>query len=86
MDLAAATGTDPVLTADHDGAIVADVVAEWATRHEAPYDLDARPGPAGGHWQRGSGGERISMDAIDFCRAISGRGEAPGLLSVQVPF
>lgn len=85
MDIAEATGTEPMLTADHDGAIVADVVAEWTTRHAAPYVLELT-GPAGGHWQRGTGGERISMDAIDFCRAVSGRGEAPGLLSVQVPF
>lgn len=85
MDIAEATGSEPVLTADHDGAIVADVVAEWSTRHESPYDLELT-GPAGGHWQRGTGGERITMDAIDFCRAVSGRGEAPGLLSVQVPF
>lgn len=85
MDLADATGTDPVLTADHDGAIVADVVAEWATRHDAAYDL-ILTGPAGGSWQRGDAGERIEMDAIAFCRAVSGRGEAPGLLSVQVPF
>ena len=85
MDLAAATATDPVLTADHDGVLIADAVAEWASRHDAAYDL-ALTGPAGGSWQRGSGGERIEMDAIDFCRAISGRGDAPGLLSVQVPF
>ncbi len=85
MDVAEATGTEPVLTADHDGVIVADVVAEWSTRHAAPYDLELT-GPAGGHWQRGTGGESISMDAIAFCRAVSGRGEAPGLLSVEVPF
>ena len=85
MDIAAATGTDPVLTPDHDGVIVADVVAEWASRHDAPYDLTLT-GPAGGAWRRGSDGERIAMDAIDFCRAVSGRGDAPGLLSVQVPF
>ncbi len=85
MDLAAAIGTDPVLTSDHDGAIVADVVAEWASRHDAAYDLELT-GPAGGSWRRGRDGERIEMDAIDFCRSISGRGDAPGLLSVQVPF
>jgi uncharacterized protein (TIGR03083 family) len=85
MDIARATGRDPVLTADHDGVIVDDVVTEWASRHDAPYDLELT-GPAGGHWRRGSGGERIRLDAIDFCRAVSGRGEAPGLLSVQVPF
>jgi len=85
MDLASATERDPYLTADHDGVIVADVVAEWAGRHDAPYDLELT-GPAGGHWQRGSGGERIEVDAIDFCRAISGRGPAAGLLAVAVPF
>ena len=41
------------------------------------------PGPAR-IW--GSGGEQISMDAFDFCRAVSGRGPATGLLSEQVPF
>ncbi len=85
MDLAAATGTVPDLTAEHDGVIVADVVAEWSTRHDLPYELELT-GPAGGHWHRGAGGEQIAMDAIDFCRAVSGRGDAPGLLSVQVPF
>ncbi|WP_183092314.1 maleylpyruvate isomerase family mycothiol-dependent enzyme [Nocardioides stalactiti] len=85
MDIAAATGTEPVLTAEHDGAIVADVVDEWSRRHDASYDLELT-GPAGGHWQRGNGGERISMDAVGFCRAISGRADAPGLLAVQVPF
>lgn len=85
MDLADATGRDPVLTADHDGAIVADVVDEWSARHTAPYQLELT-GPAGGTWSRGSGGERIVMDAIDFCRVLSGRGQAPGLLAVAVPF
>jgi uncharacterized protein (TIGR03083 family) len=85
MDLARATRCAPVLTAEHDGAIVADVVAEWAERHGAPYELELA-GPAGGRWSRGSGGELIEMDAVDFCRVLSGRGQAPGLLSVAVPF
>lgn len=85
MDLAAATGRAPFLTAEHDGAIVADVVAEWAGRHDSPFDLELT-GPAGGHWQRGAGGERLELDAIDFCRALSGRRPAPGLLAVAVPF
>ncbi|KAA1415341.1 maleylpyruvate isomerase family mycothiol-dependent enzyme [Nocardioides humilatus] len=85
MDIAAATGTTPYLTAEHDGAIIADVVAEWSRRHDAAYELELT-GPAGGHWHRGTGGEKIVMDAVDFCRAISGRGEAPGLLAVEVPF
>ena len=85
MDLARATGHDPLLTADHDGVIVADVVEEWAARHGAPYELQLT-GPAGGSWRRGEGGERIEIDAIDFCRILSGRGQAHGLLSVAVPF
>jgi uncharacterized protein (TIGR03083 family) len=85
MDLARATGRDPALTADHDGVIVADVVEEWSARHDAPYELELT-GPAGGSWRRGRGGERIEIDAIDFCRILSGRGQAQGLLSVAVPF
>jgi len=85
MDLAAATGRDPYLTAEHDGVIVADVVAEWAGRHDAAYQLELT-GPAGGSWSRGSGGQQIELDAIDFCRALSGRGPAAGLLGVAVPF
>jgi hypothetical protein len=90
LDLARATGQDPVLTADHDGVIVADVVAEWARRHGQPYRLELT-GPAGGSWSAGTGGEQIVMDAADFCRIISGRpgpdgGQPCGLLTTQVPF
>jgi uncharacterized protein (TIGR03083 family) len=90
LDLARATGQDPVLTADHDGVIVADVVAEWARRHGRPYRLEL-PGPAGGRWSSGRGGDEIVMDAADFCRILSGRpgpgsGQPPGLLATQVAF
>jgi hypothetical protein len=85
MDIARATGRSPVLTADHDGVLVADVVAEWGGRHDAAYSLTLT-GPAGGAWSRGAGGEAIEMDAVDFCRVLSGRDEGSGLLAVQVPF
>jgi len=39
LDIAAATGTAPRLTAEHDGVIVADVVAEWADRHGKDFEL-----------------------------------------------
>ena len=89
-DLARATGQDLVLTANHDGVIVADVVAEWARRHGQSYRLELI-GPAGGSWSSGTGGEEIVMDAADFCRIISGRpgpngGQPWGLLTTQVPF
>jgi uncharacterized protein (TIGR03083 family) len=90
LDLARATGQALVLTADHDGVIVADVVAEWARRHGRPYRLELT-GPAGGRWSFGTDGEEIVMDAADFCRILSGRpgrdsGPPVGLLTTQVPF
>lgn len=83
IDLCRATGRDPVLTADHDGVLVDDVVREWAGRHGQPCTLRLG-GPAGGSWELGGGGPRIEQDAVDFCRGLSGRG-APALGS-EVPF
>jgi uncharacterized protein (TIGR03083 family) len=85
IDVAMATGQPPEITAEHDGAIVADVVEEWAERHDLPFRLTLT-GPAGGTWSQGSGGAAIEMDAIEFCRTISGRGPGEGLLATQVPF
>jgi uncharacterized protein (TIGR03083 family) len=85
LALAEATGVLVPPSAEHEGAIVDNVVREWAERHGSPYTL-VLTGPAGGRWSHGSDGESITMDAFDFCRAVSGRGAAPGLLSQQVPF
>jgi uncharacterized protein (TIGR03083 family) len=85
MDIARATSRDAVLSAQHDGLIVADVVAEWAARHGTPYRLTLT-GPAGGTWSHGDGGEELTLDAVEFCRLLSGRGSGEGLLGVQVPF
>ncbi len=86
VDLATATGRPVHLSPEHDGAIVTDVVEEWAERHGRPYSL-ILTGPTGGSWSHGSDGERIEMDAIEFCRVVSGRGAAnDGLLATQVPF
>ncbi|MGN6130273.1 MAG: maleylpyruvate isomerase family mycothiol-dependent enzyme [Nocardioidaceae bacterium] len=85
LDIGRATGVSLPATADHEGVIVADVVREWAERHGAPYSLELG-GPAGGTWSRGVGGERIERDAFEFCRAVSGRAPATGLLETQVPF
>lgn len=84
-DVAVATGQPMELTAEHDGALIADVVAEWARRHGQPFDLTLT-GPAGGHWTEGTGGEVITIDAIEFCRILSGRGTGTGLLTQEVPF
>jgi uncharacterized protein (TIGR03083 family) len=86
VDIAGATGRDLVLTPEHDGRIVADVVAEWSRRHAAPCTL-ALTGPAGGDFVVGDGsGEGMAMDAVEFCRTVSGRSEARGLLATEVPF
>jgi len=85
VDIARATGARHVLTPDHDGVLVADVVAEWAARHGQPYTLRLT-GPTGGEWSSGTGRPVIAMDAVDFCRAVSGRGPADGLLTTAVPF
>ena len=71
-------------TAEHEGVLVDDVVREWAERHGSPYTLELS-GPAGGRWQAGEG-EHLAMNAFEFCRAVSGRSPATGLLTMQVPF
>lgn len=85
IDIVRATGAEHVLSADHDGVLVADVVAEWADRHGMPYALRLS-GPAGGEWASGTGGPVVEMDAVTFCRVLSGREPADGLLATQVPF
>lgn len=84
-DIAEAIGRPMRVTPDHDGVLVADVVAEWATRHGQPFELTLT-GPAGGIWSAGQGGESIEMDAVEFCRVLSGRGTGDGLLKQFVPF
>ena len=85
VDIARATGRDMDLRAEHDGRIVADVVAEWARRHGEPFSLTLT-GPAGGTYVSGEGGERITIDAVEFCRTLSGRASGTGLLTQVVPF
>ena len=84
-DIARATGRDLVLTPEHDGRIIADVVAEWARRHGQPFALTLT-GPAGGEYVSGEGGEQITIDAIEFCRVLSGRADGSGVLNTAVPF
>ncbi len=85
VDIARATDRPMVLTADHDGRIVADVVAEWARRHGRPFTL-VLDGPAGGTFTAGGGDESLNVDAVEFCRILSGRATGAGLLTQEVPF
>ena len=83
IDVARASGLDADLAAEHDGVLVADVVAEWAGRHGQPCTVQLS-GPAGGRWAFGSGGTEVSQDAVEFCRGLSGRSEPA--LATPVPF
>ena len=91
VDTASATGGELVLTAEHDGRIIAEVVAEWARRHGQPFTLELT-GVAGGAFTAGGGaggnggGQAIVIDAVEFCSVLAGRGEATGLLATIVPF
>ena len=95
VDISRATGRELVLTPEHDGRIVADVVAEWARRHGRPFTLELT-GVAGGAFTTGpknsgptTGGEAsesITLDAVEFCRILSGRAAGAGLLNQEVPF
>jgi hypothetical protein len=80
LDLAEATGQPFNPDADHDGRIIADLVAEWATTHDLPFDLELT-GPAGGHYTQGTAGEHVTIDAIEFARTLAERAHGEGVLS-----
>jgi uncharacterized protein (TIGR03083 family) len=84
-DIAAAADRQLMLTIGHDGTLVADVAAEWAQRHGQQCTL-ILTGPAGGRWAWGTGGPSFELDAVEFCRIVSGRGSGDGLLATPVPF
>lgn len=86
IDSSRAVEAPLVLTAEHDGRIVADVVAEWCRRHGRPVDL-VLTGTAGGRFVAGSGTrEVLELDAVEFCRTLAGRTAGEGLLGQIVPF
>jgi uncharacterized protein (TIGR03083 family) len=83
IDIARAAGVAPELTAEHDGRIIADIVAEWSRRHGQPYTL-VLTGPAGGAFHTGAG-EPQTVDAAEFARILSGRSDGPGILRHKLP-
>ncbi len=86
IDVSRATDRNPVLTAAHDGRLVADLVDEWGAAHGRPFDLTLT-GPAGGHWSHGRGAAPLCLDAVEFARIVSGRSTGGGaVLSQRVPF
>ena len=95
VDAARATGRQLVLIPDHDGRIVADVVAEWARRHGHSFTLTLTGAAGGTYTSTGSGTTAdavttptaaLELDAVQFCRILAGRADGTGLLSTIVPF
>jgi len=84
IDIAQATGKDLDLDPDHDGRLLADLIAEWAGTHGQPFVLHLS-GPAGGTFESGNGGEHVEMDAIEFVRIIAERADGPGILRHKLP-
>ena len=84
IDIARAVDRPLHLTVEHDGRIVADIVAEWARLHDDPFTLDLQ-GPAGGWYSARGGGEPTRLDAVEFVRILSGRGDGGGVLSHKLP-
>jgi uncharacterized protein (TIGR03083 family) len=84
IDICVATGREMHLTAEHDGRLVADIVAEWASIHGEPFEL-VLDGPAGGKFSQGVDGERVEIDAIEFIRVLAGRQPGTGVLSNPLP-
>jgi len=85
LDISRAAGQPMMLTSDHDGRLIADVVAEWARRHGQPFVLNLT-GPAGGSWRVGDGGDQLELDSLDFCAIVGSRQPGTGLLATEVPF
>jgi uncharacterized protein (TIGR03083 family) len=95
VDAARATDHALALSPEHDGRIVADVVAEWARRHGHPFTLTLTGTAGGTYTSTGAAGTTDSvtaaaptfeLDAVEFCRILAGREDGTGLLSTIVPF
>ena len=84
IDIHAAIGRPVELDPAHDGRLVADIVAEWAQVHGEPFEL-LLTGPAGGTFSRGSSGEHVEMDALDFIRTLAGRLTGTGVMQHLLP-
>ena len=84
IDICAAIDRPMHLSADHDGRLVADIVAEWASIHGESFEL-VLEGTAGGKFSQGTGGERVDIDAITFIRILSGRLPGTGILAHPLP-
>lgn len=84
IDISRAVGRE-LSPSENDRRIVEDAIGEWAARHQQPVEV-VLSGRAGGKFVQGSGGPRIEMDALEFCRVLSGRAPGSGLLGTKIFF
>jgi uncharacterized protein (TIGR03083 family) len=84
IDICRAVGVDPVLTPEHDGRLIEDIVAEWVRLYDLSPTLRLE-GPAGGTFVSGDGGEELTIDAVEWIWILSGRGTGTGLLEKELP-
>ena len=84
IDLAQATDTAFDADQAHDGRLLADIVAEWAGTHGQPFQLTLT-GPAGGVFVSGTGGEQVTIDAVEFSRILAERVHGEGVLANPLP-
>jgi len=88
IDLSRATRADLDVDTEPDRRVVSDIVAEWGRRHGRSFEL-VLTGPAGGAFAAGhrdTDADAIELDAVEFCRTLSGRAPGTGLLATEVPF
>jgi uncharacterized protein (TIGR03083 family) len=84
VDICRATGAELRLTADHDARIVAEGAEVWQRATGAgPLELT---GPAGGRLVGVGTGPSATYDAVEFMRALAGRGTLDGVGSDVVVF
>lgn len=68
-----------------DRTIIEDAVADWAETHGQPFRLELH-GAVQGVYVQGAGGPTYSMDAYEWCRAVTRRTTCDGLLATPVIF
>jgi uncharacterized protein (TIGR03083 family) len=84
IDISRATARHMELTADHDGHLVADAATEWLSKSSTVTGL-VLTGPAGGVFGTATS-DAPTFDAVEFCRALSGRTELGSVRSDLVAF
>ena len=83
VDVATAAGRTMVLTDDHDGRIVADIVAEWADVHQQPFTLELEDWSAEASWPATAASVFDSLRSSSVA-IVSGRARGVGLLAPPV--